>query len=175
MDKISGIYLIHNKVNGKSYIGQTVNLNKRYGQHKYNLNHNRNKPNRYLQNAWIKYGVASFEFLCLEQVNGDSVDELKRKLTEREQYWVDKCQPQYNMNRSAVESMLGYKHTEETCNKQRELKKGNQNMKGHHHTDEARAKIREARSRQSFSVETRKKLSESSTRNRAKLTEGQVR
>ena len=49
-----GIYKIENKVNGKVYIGQSVNIKKRWKQHKYELNSN-NHVNKHLQASWNKY------------------------------------------------------------------------------------------------------------------------
>jgi group I intron endonuclease len=54
------IYMIHNKVNGKMYIGQTDNLEDRWRSH--------TKPTSkctYLKNALKKYGLKNFEFKLL--------------------------------------------------------------------------------------------------------------
>lgn len=53
------IYQIENKTTGKSYIGQTVDINRRIQTHKRELRrcvHTNSK----LQNAWIKYGEPDF-------------------------------------------------------------------------------------------------------------------
>lgn len=51
--RISGIYKITNLVNNKVYIGQSVNIRKRWNQHVLELNKNIH-PNIYLQSAWNK-------------------------------------------------------------------------------------------------------------------------
>ena len=51
----SGIYIIENKVNGKKYVGQSVNIgsrkSKHFGELKRGTHHN-----GYLQNAYNKHG-----------------------------------------------------------------------------------------------------------------------
>lgn len=57
----SGIYLIQCLVNGKSYIGQSKTISRRIDAHK-NLLKNSKHRNKYLQNAWNKYGENNFVF-----------------------------------------------------------------------------------------------------------------
>lgn len=59
-----GIYSIANKTNGKMYIGQSKDIEKRFRQHKNHLNKNTH-VNQHLQNAWDKYGEHSFNFNIL--------------------------------------------------------------------------------------------------------------
>ena len=59
--KICGIYKIENLVNGKVYIGKTVDFKERKKEHKLDLRLNRHY-NNYLQNAWNKYGRENFKF-----------------------------------------------------------------------------------------------------------------
>lgn len=76
----SGIYCIVNKVNGKRYIGQAVDLLKRW-----NLEHKvGKKSNEHLKRAINKYGIQNFEFIVLEYLPPD-----KKMLTEAEQKWLD--------------------------------------------------------------------------------------
>ena len=71
---ISGIYKIENSVNGKVYIGKSIDiLNKRWPSHK-NLLNNGTHDNRHLQNAWNKYGEDNFKFsiifeCCIDELN----------------------------------------------------------------------------------------------------------
>jgi group I intron endonuclease len=78
--KISGIYEIRNKVNGKVYIGQSVNVKYRNTDE---LNELRKNVfhNYHLQNAWNKYGEENFKFSLIERCN-------EKKLNEREIYHV---------------------------------------------------------------------------------------
>ena len=67
-EKICGIYCIENLVNHKKYIGLSVNIYKRWGDHKYALN-NQKHANPYLQRAWNKYGKENFKFWIVEACN----------------------------------------------------------------------------------------------------------
>lgn len=76
-----GIYKIENIVNGKVYVGQSINIEQRWYNHKNELNGNRH-CNLYLQNAWNKYGKDSFVFSVLEQCELNNIDE-------KEIYWIE--------------------------------------------------------------------------------------
>lgn len=80
-----GIYKITNKINNKSYIGQSNNINRRFSEHRC-INHETNKT---LKLAYKKYGIENFEFSVLEEC------ELE-ELNEREKYWIATLKPQYN-------------------------------------------------------------------------------
>lgn len=78
----SGVYAITNIVNGKVYIGCTVNIKARWHHHRSRLRCNKHR-NIYLQRSWDKYGEDAFEFGVLEHV--DNLEELHIA----EQFWVD--------------------------------------------------------------------------------------
>lgn len=64
---ISGIYAIHNKINGKRYIGSSKSVHYRWkGNHLPQLKTNTHY-NRHLQSAWNKYGEEAFDFVVLEE------------------------------------------------------------------------------------------------------------
>ena len=74
MEIISGIYKIANLINGKVYIGKSVDiLNKRWPYHKYLLN-NGTHSNTHLQNSWNKYGESNFEFSIIHECGLDELD-----------------------------------------------------------------------------------------------------
>jgi group I intron endonuclease len=64
-EKISGIYKIINKVNGKYYVGSSKNIQKRLNTHLTHLNGNYHF-NDHLQYAWNKYGKENFNFIIVE-------------------------------------------------------------------------------------------------------------
>jgi group I intron endonuclease len=108
---VRGVYRITNIVNGKSYIGSSVDVEKRFSEHKRTLKNGYHR-NIYLQRAWWKYGEDAFKFEMLEEV-------LKEEfLLTREQAWIDglKCYQSengYNICKVAGRT-TGYKHTEES-------------------------------------------------------------
>jgi hypothetical protein len=67
--------------------------------------------------ALLKYGYSNFKLEILEYC-------LPEDVINREQYYLDLLQPEYNIYKVAG-SPSGYKHTEETLAKLREIKKGN--------------------------------------------------
>ena len=79
--KKSGIYQIRNLVNGKVYVGSSVNLHVRELSHFNSLKRNAH-DNEKLQRAYNKYGLDKLVFEVLEYVEKDM-------LLEREQYYID--------------------------------------------------------------------------------------
>lgn len=71
--KVAAVYVITNTVNGKTYVGSSVNARKRLGQHRLDLSKGKH-ANRKLQGAWLKYGPDAFEFRLIEIV--DDLDQL---------------------------------------------------------------------------------------------------
>ncbi len=63
---VSGIYCIRNTVSGKVYIGQSVDVARRFRAHRTRLNSGSWTGNLHLQRAWTKDGEASFAFSILE-------------------------------------------------------------------------------------------------------------
>lgn len=73
-NKISGIYLIIHKTSGKVYVGQSVDIYRRWKQHKAYLRNNTHE-NHILQNTWNKYGENDFEFMIIHECS-QNIDEL---------------------------------------------------------------------------------------------------
>ena len=87
-----GIYKIKNLINDKVYIGQSVDVEKRWSTHKAELKNNYHH-NIHLQNAWNKYGEENFEFSIIEEC-------YTNQLNQREIYWIAKfnsCETGYNL------------------------------------------------------------------------------
>lgn len=84
------VYCIHNSINGKNYIGQTVtSLKDRFYQHIY-----KRSNCRYLKRAIDKYGKENFYIFEIDSAS--SLEELHSK----EEYWINKYES-YN-------SSMGY-------------------------------------------------------------------
>lgn len=101
---ISGIYKITNIVNNKFYIGSTYCFLSRKNHHFNSLLHNKH-VNKYLQNAYNKYGVNNFKFEILAKCP-------KEYLLKLEQWFIDTQKPNYNFQKTAG-SNLGIKFSEE--------------------------------------------------------------
>ena len=128
----SGIYAIHSAVNGRTYIGHSVNILKRWGQHRTDLRNGKH-PNPHLQNAWNKYSESAFEFIILEECAVEL-------LLEREQYYMNQTVDHYNLCPVAG-SRLGTTHTPESKAKMRVSQRGNTNAAGHVVSDGSRVKM----------------------------------
>src|SRR5690554_5979704 len=62
-----GIYQIKNKVNGKLFIGRSLNLDAIFNRHQFTLNYGVN-TNKELQREWKEYGEANFSFDVLQYI-----------------------------------------------------------------------------------------------------------
>lgn len=117
-----GIYKITNRLNNKSYIGQSICIEKRWENHKC-----KNGKSEYpLYRAFRKYGIENFDFEILEEC-------LERELSERELFYIRK----YDSVRN------GYNQTENTINPLLDkniMEKAIKNMTLHHRTTEHREK-----------------------------------
>jgi group I intron endonuclease len=101
-----GIYCFTNKINGKIYIGSSINLTTRF--YKYYHIDNLMQRNTPIYSALLKHGFSNFSLSILEYI----IEENENPIV-REQYYLDLLQPDYNVLTTAGSS-LGYKHTEET-------------------------------------------------------------
>lgn len=86
------IYMYVNKVNGRKYIGQSVNFNRRHREHL-------NKDGLLIEKAIKKYGISNFEIIILEE-DLNSVEEMNNL----ERYYIEKyetlvSQGGYNIQR----------------------------------------------------------------------------
>ncbi|MCK9319241.1 GIY-YIG nuclease family protein [Methanoculleus sp.] len=78
----SNIYVITNKINNKQYVGQSVDVDKRWISHKFAST--QNNTNIILYNAMSKYGVDNFVIQVIEK------DIPINEIDEKEKYWINK-------------------------------------------------------------------------------------
>ena len=91
---IGYIYHIRNKINGKEYIGQTIDIRERLYRHFYDLASGSHHSIK-LQRAFNKYGKDSFE-ISYKKYSINSIEELLiKEQKEIEKY--DSCNNGYNM------------------------------------------------------------------------------
>ena len=83
----SGVYRVNNLVTRESYIGSSQSLVQRMNQH-FNANFI-GASNKNLQDSMREFGIQWFSFEILESCPVN-------KLLEREQYWVDLLDPEFN-------------------------------------------------------------------------------
>jgi len=79
--KRSGVYLIRNLVSQKIYVGSSININKHWSRHRYNLRRGLH-CNNIIQKDWNKCTESNFDFSIQELC-------LKQDLLTRETYWVN--------------------------------------------------------------------------------------
>jgi group I intron endonuclease len=95
-----GIYKITNTRNGKFYIGSSKDINRRWWEHKNDLN-KKTHINAKLQNAWNFYGENQFKFEIVEEIMDDKL------LLEREQHYLNMFEPYRNG--------IGYNIAQNSC------------------------------------------------------------
>lgn len=86
-NQITGIYVLTCRVNGKRYIGQSIDIKRRWNEHR--------KCKSFapmISKAIKKYGWENFDKEILEVCS-------KEKLDEREIYYIAKYSPEYNLTK----------------------------------------------------------------------------
>ena len=104
------IYKIRNIVNGKFYVGSTIDARVRFQAHKRKLRAGKHQS-PHMQSAWNKYGEEYFKFEVVEHVD------CSENLLIVEQVWLDKHSGKsycYNWAIDASAPMRGKKHSEDT-------------------------------------------------------------
>lgn len=139
----SGIYKWSNKITNDIYVGQSIDLAKRFIKY-FNLSYLKNRETLVISRALIKYGYSNFSLEILEYCD-------IANLTEREQYYLDKLNPRYNTLKIAGSSS-GHKLSEETKAKISKSLKGVYVKKksplfGRTHTEETKALMSLTRSK----------------------------
>lgn len=127
--KISCIYKITNLVNGKVYIGQTTNYNKRRTSHFAYLRNNTH-ANEHLQKAFNKYGEDKFVIEIVKECKPEELD-----------FWE-----------------INYINTYKACNKKYGYNLINGGQVYRHHSSETRKKISEKLKGRKFSEEHKNRI-----------------
>lgn len=146
----SGVYLWRNLLNGKEYIGSSSDLRIRLRNY-FKISHLERQYSMLINRALLKYGYSNFSLEILEYCEPSVV-------VEREQYYMDLFQPEYNLLPKAG-SRLGHKHSEETIEKLRN------HWKGREHSKETLEKLSALQTGRVLSEETRAKMSASAKLN----------
>lgn len=153
LNKKSGVYKIVNVIDGKIYVGESKNIERRFIDHIYKLL-KKEHVNNHLQNAVNLYGLENFRFEVLEFC--DSI-ETKRV----EHHWVIRLQSfekdkGYNIKPTDPEKVNLRKI--ETSLKIYQTKKKNAEIKGYWLSPETIQKIQQSRKGYRHSEETKAKI-----------------
>lgn len=146
--KISGIYKIINKINGKYYVGSSDNIlgiRGRWREHTNALNSNSHK-NSHLQRSWNKYGKDNFDFVILEKIPKETLFLVEQKYLDIAETEKTKC---YN---SKFIAGGGSTPIEWTLQRRENMSKA---LKGRIIDEKWRENMRKPRT---YSKETRKRL-----------------
>ena len=186
-NKICGIYMIKNKINGNIYIGQAADIYERWKEHISLLRRGKH-VNNHLQRAWNKYGSDNFEFSIVEECSENA-------LNDREICWISEYDSYHNGYNQTLGGggVRGFKHDEETKQRISESLKGenapwygkqrseetkvkvgqaskerwsnseNHPMYGKHHTEESKEKMSKSHKGKTLTDEHKAKLSKASS------------
>lgn len=144
---MKGIYKITNILDGKYYVGSTLDHKSRWGRHRQTLN-NRTHKNVKLQHAWDFWGEMAFVFEMVEQMDDTST---RADVRAREDVYLAICKERtdtnYNLNFRSDGGDIG--------------EEARQKIKSAPRSVEWCRKIGEANRRRKVSAETRAKISKS--------------
>ena len=109
----SGIYMWTNKLNGKKYVGSSVDLKRRLLEY-YNMKRLITEKSMPINIALLKYGYSKFSLTILEFCDIDS-------LMSREKHYFEVYSPEYNILKTPGSPSLGsgWKHSEATLENMR--------------------------------------------------------
>ena len=134
-DKISGVYKITNNVTGEFYIGSSVNVKKRWAQHK-GPSMWKDRSNSKLYQAMQKYGLDCFSFEILEEVEPES-------LRQTEQKFIELLKPTYNqMNAKGLNVERAKATSRKASMKYIQSEKGREYMREYNQSEKGRKACR---------------------------------
>lgn len=117
--KQGGVYEIRSIQNGKRYIGSSVNVGRRILEGHLEALEKQKHGNDHLQKHFNKYDREDLKFYLLEIVPRkikEPAHQFREKIINREQYWLDKLNPEFNICKIAG-STLGTKRSKQAIEK----------------------------------------------------------
>lgn len=149
-----GIYSITNKKTGQMYIGQSINIERRFKEHI----RGDGCPNSRIDNAIQKYGKDCFKFKIIEEFNEDTPF-LNDVLNDSEQYYIaayNTFQNDFHYNLTPGGDFSPMKVSEIV----QRISGENHPMYGQHLSEETKKKLSETNTGKKLSEKTKKKMSE---------------
>lgn len=156
-----GIYKVTNLINGKCYVGQSKNIQRRFWEHRC-ISHEGNKN---LRKDLIQFGKENFSYDVIEECSIEQLDE-------KEKFWISKINPEYNTYNGGKAAFSVSEHIREQLrlagkrqwnemSKEEKEKVIKYNLKGprigHSVSESAREKLRKANLGKKQSEETLQK------------------
>ena len=151
---VCGIYLITNNLNGHKYVGKSMDIHKRFNEHRRGADAHTSAVDR----AILKYGKDSFDYQIITELPND-----KKVLDAHEKYWISfyntfKNKNHYNLTNGGEGSLMapesrariskansGKKRTQEFKDYLSKLNKGKGNaFFGKKHSEESKRKMSES-------------------------------
>ena len=152
VEVVWSIYMITNRANGKKYIGQTVDVQNRWNNHRF-----ASGDCPALHGAIKKYGVDAFDFNVVEVCRSKAqADEAERTLIRR--YHTRSYESGYNITNGG-DGVSGWRASPETRERMRLAHLGNRSFLGRHLSAEHRAKLSVASKGRRHTPEARAKMS----------------
>lgn len=140
----AGIYKITNP-KGKVYVGRSVNIKKRWNEHK-------NPSNSLIYRSIQKYGYQAHKFEVLVYASADH-----GLLNKLEVFFIklfDSTNPENGLNLCEGGGRLGFSHTPETIEKMKINRKGWQNSMGRTVSEQTKSKISQSLKGSRLTIET---------------------
>lgn len=114
--KVSGVYKITNKINGKCYIGKSIDIKARFSDHK---KPNNLKSHYKIYKAFAKYGIENFSFEILSKCPKEYLGKLEMFFIKH----FDSVNNGYNITQGG-KGGFGPKHSDGQKEKWRQSRKG---------------------------------------------------
>ena len=120
----AGIYMWTHIDSGKTYIGNSYNLSQRFECY-FSKRYLAFNKTSYIYKSLLKYGYSNFNLTILEFIDVQNLEkaEAKKVLLEKEQFYINLINPDYNLLKIAG-SPLGRRHSDEARQKMSITKKG---------------------------------------------------
>ena len=147
------VYKISNKIDGKVYIGQSWNVEKRWENEKCGY------INEIFNRAFKKHGKENFEFSIIEEFNFENNSENQEILNDLEiKYIKEYNSTNRNFGYNIKEGGHRGRHSEESKRKISEANKGKKHWLGKKHSEETKNKIRQKNIGRKMSEEAKEKI-----------------